>query len=199
MSQVKCFICRKKTYGKCPRCGTAYCCQKCLNKDPASHAVFCHPLLEDRLKAIADIVVDRVGPRSLTDKLYPWSICCGFNGSKPGSHLGTLGVILSAFGRPWDDCCCVICSEKNRAREDSNDMTHHFLYRDVAFGYMLCNRCHDSGRKLCPQWMRCTTKCTNTKSWWTFLMCLQRASARVPSVPKDIKRMIFSLVKPCEC
>lgn len=187
-----CFGCPNYTREKCRVCSTPFCSEKCRQKNNANHAIFCYPELDQRLRSIIGHVFEKVGHRWESGF---WNLSIGFYQSDDG--LSNLVGDLNAFGmrKTIDHRHCVICGVSAWGFDNLHVVFYRKLYR---VNYYLCCECQRKDRKLCPIWLHCTSKCTNVRTWWTFLMCLRRREAvLLPSVPKDIKKILFDLVQPC--
>lgn len=172
------------TYHQCNVCSMSHCSQKCREENDKLHQIVCHTTIEDRLRSIADYIVDEADPdRKLQN------ICCAF-------YIPTCPGVCGAFLSPF--CHCIICGYKFPIKTypegTSSRGNKYIVYRGKKLEFLLCATCTDLKRELCPKHFHCTSKCTQIESWWTLLGCVNRV---IPSIPKDIKQMLFQFVKPC--
>lgn len=173
----------------CNVCGTTTCSKQCEEYYSPIHQVVCHHEKGDRLMSIVEYITHLNG-RDIGGPFW-----------QPTINLSKVFVLSeSRILRPSDtrislgNTTCVICSvaTSNRNFQQLYYTTRRGLIKSLV--YILCNHCRSQGLQLCDRYLRCTSKCTSTFGWWTFLMCLHRV---VPWIPKDIKQILFQLIKPC--
>lgn len=170
-----CFQCGTDTGQKCETCQTPYCSEKCRQANAIDHQVFCHPKLHQRIKSVADYVVDNLHYSS------HWCISSGFYGQVTKSDRC---VKLSPFGEYRGNGHCMLCGAKPTEKFYTN-----LTYRQIPFNYCMCTNCDKM--KMCPVTFAEVKECARhygSKKRLVFLMCLKR---KYPRVPKDIKWLIL--------
>lgn len=182
----RCLYCSEATIRACTTCDAPYCSESCEKADGPSHQITCHAKLEDRIRSVVEYIV---GACSDSEKNHEFNICCTLSVTDPNS---TRRLLLSAYGG-YSFCSCAVCGKPKI--NDSTYLSYRVAtIKKTKITYYVCLECRQHQKELCHQWFRLTSECTNTATWWAFLLCLRRTAL---DVPKDIKRMLFNELRPC--
>lgn len=132
-----CRSCGKVTHLQCKKCKTVhYCSAHCAEKDFETHKKVCFPILGDRLKAIANLIISEIATeRNLSGFMV----------------LENSGRRMSAFSYHGANHCAFCEEHLGHFSHGDGAKPQYIVYRGISFYGLSCRECHSSGKKFCQE------------------------------------------------